>query len=108
MKTEILKNGNLKLIADSNDITELRELQENNPDDFTSDNIMYEFMEEFIGNSEYDFITPESIGALTDAPILGVTDENDNVITAYGFMDYAIIALHDQLLQYGQAVLVKA
>ncbi|MFW6008627.1 MAG: hypothetical protein ACOCP8_05105 [archaeon] len=49
-----------------------------------------EIMENFMANSEFQWIAPEEIDALTDAPIIGVRDENDNVIEAYGFMDYQI------------------
>lgn len=112
MRTTILENGNLKLTLGDGDIDDLKDLKANNPDDFGCDNIMYEYFEEFISNSEYDWVSPEHIGALTDAPILATFGENDNdmgdrdVIDAYGFMDYCLISLQDQLLEYGEAVLI--
>jgi hypothetical protein len=74
--------------------------------DWQSDAVMHEFFEDFIANTEYEWINPEEIGALTDAPILGVRDENENVIEAYGWMNYAVQSLMDALYN-GKAVLQK-
>lgn len=113
MKTEILANGNLKLTIDKIEQAEFRALHAIDPDNFGSDNNMYEIFEDIISNSEYDWIAPEQIGALTDAPILATFGINDNdrgdreIENAYGFMDYCIISLQDQLLEYGEAILTK-
>ena len=85
----------------------LEEVREYYPDDgFCSNDVMYEFFEGFIANTEWEWISPEDIGALTDAPILGIKDENDNVIEAYGFMDYAVRSILEDL-ESGKAVLQK-
>lgn len=110
IQTEKTENS-LILTLDSEDfgMKMLREIKENcldDFDDFSSDNVMYEFFEEFIANSEWEWIQPEEIGALTDAPILGIRDEDDRVIEAYGFMNYAIESLLD-VLYSGKAVLQK-
>lgn len=90
---------------------ELRETYPDNGEDggtdtFGSDAVMFEFFEGFIANTEWEWIGAEEICALTSAPILGIKDENDNVIEAYGFMDYAIRSLLQDLFE-GEAVLQK-
>lgn len=75
--------------------------------DINSDNVMFEFFEAFIANSEWDWVRPEEIGALTDAPILGIRDKYDNVIEAYAFMDYQVKSLMQQLADYGEAILQR-
>ena len=105
MHHKITKDG-LLLIADLEDLQELTDLKDN--DDFGSEYTMHEILEDFVCNSEFSWILPEDIGALTDAPILGIVDNNDNstVIEAFGFMDYQVISLQEQLLQYGSALLI--
>lgn len=71
------------------------------------DSSMYEMFDDILANCEWEWISPEEIGALTDAPILGIKDENDNVIEAYGFMDYAIDSLLGRLFEYGEVELRK-
>lgn len=72
-----------------------------------TDSSMYEMFDDILANCEYEWILPEDIGALTSAPILGIRDENDKVIEAYGFMDYAIESLLGQLFKHGEALLIK-
>jgi len=55
-----------------------------------SDQAMYEFFEDILANCEWEWIDAEEIGALTSAPILGYRDENENVVAAYGFMNYCV------------------
>lgn len=83
-------------------------------------------LEPFLPNWELDWIRPEEIGALTDAPILGIRqgymavdapenpgnlpapnrtrDEADRVTAAWGFMDYALRSFVDDLIETGKAV----
>lgn len=75
--------------------------------DWQSDKSRLEFFEGLIANTEWDWIDPEEIGALTDAPILGLRNENDNVIEAYGYMDYQVNSLM-QALAWGKAIFTKA
>jgi len=75
-------------------------------DTFGCDEMMHEFFEEFIANSEWEWISPEEIGALTDAPILGIKDENEEVIEAYGYMNYAVTSLMEAL-RHGNVILRK-
>ena len=94
------------LILTLNNRKRIEEFKEDYPDDFSSDSVMYEFFEEFICNSEWEWIDPQEIGALTDAPILGIKNESGRVIEVYGFMNYAVESLLDALYD-GKAVLQK-
>ena len=47
------------------------------------DATMYEFFEDILANSEYEWITPQEIGALTSAPILGIREENGDISDEY-------------------------
>jgi len=89
-------------------IRAIQEAKEQNPDEFCSDDVMYEFFEGFIANTEWEWIDSGDIGALTSAPILGIRDVmNDEVEEAYGYMDYAIKSIMEDLLEHGYATLIK-
>ena len=108
MKYEILPDGNLKLSITPEEQKELQEVLDEAPDDFDSDNYMYDMMEDLIGNSELNWVFPEDIGALTDAPILGTHKDNTEVVDqAWGWMNYCIISLQRELLEKGYAILQK-
>lgn len=57
---------------------------------------IYELLEGFVCNGDYDWINPEDIGALTDADIIGVvvyagdTDEIEDVPVVYWDEQYCI------------------
>ena len=127
MISEILENGDLKLIVDAEDQELLRVLQAEDPDGFCSDNTMLDWFDAFIGNSEYEWIIPEEVGALTSAPMLGMyglervrknTDSPsirvagswDNrvwvldVVSCWAFMDYQIVSVQERLLEIGEVV----
>jgi len=106
MYIEAIKKEN-SLVLVLKDKKFMDEVSKDYPDDFGSDNVLYEFFEGFIANTEFEWIAPEEIGALTDAPILGVRDESETVIEAYGYMDYAVRSLLEDLRDYGEAVLQK-
>ena len=72
-----------------------------------TDNVLYDYFENFISNSEYEWGSAEEIGALTSAPILVSRDRNDNVIEAYGFMDYCLRSPLQELLEYGKVKFQK-
>ena len=76
---EILPNKNLKLIA----TPEFYEDYE----DYDGDelNVMHDLLEDIRGNSGFSWVDPETIGALTEAPI--ITDEmdySDETFDTYG------------------------
>ncbi len=105
------KSGNLILTIDDDDraILQLWKDEMGNeigsPHRFESDDTMYEFFDDILGNSEFTWIGPEENGDLTDAPILGIYGEPER---RYGFMDYAIVSMLERLLDTGKAVLQGA
>jgi len=128
MKAHLLHNGNLKITVDAEERKLLRQTRHEDPDHFQSDVFMHDWFEGFIGNSEYDWARPEYCGALTDAPMLAIFGEETQVPegvdtsmiahTGYwegshwynpvekcwGFMDYQVISVQEQLLEHGYAV----
>jgi len=88
-------------------IRAIKEHKEAYSDEWQSDKVMYEFFEGFIANTEWEWISAEDIGALTSAPILGIKDENGEVIEAYGFMDYALRSILDDLFQDHKVIFQK-
>ena len=79
-----------------------------NEEDFNSDNVRFEFFEDFIANTEWEWISPYfDVDVLTDAPMLGIKDENDEVIEVYGYMDYAIKSLMQALYDDKKVILQK-
>lgn len=82
-----------------------------------SDSAMHDFLEPITCNSELEWIRPEWVRALTDAPILGIVRRNDNDLPKYrdklicirehwGWMDYQVTSLLEALRDTGRAVLV--
>lgn len=57
--------------------------------------------------TELDTISPEEIGALTSAPILGLRDDKGEPTAAWAFMDYAIRSFIQDLIDNGKAVFVS-
>ena len=72
-----------------------------------TDNILVKLLEDHLCNG-WEFVAPEDLGALTDAPILSdevERDEDGNVTkvgTVYWFPDYAIRCELDELLEKGE------
>lgn len=52
------------------------------------------------------WVRPETIGVLTDAPILGLR-RGGRVYAAWGFMDYAVRCFVDDLIETGEAVFLS-
>ena len=120
----------LTITADAEDLAELAELKTDDPDGFGNDRMMVEFFEDLLANSELDWIDAADMGDLTDAPMLGIRgDEQDHksgpfgvthcghwdekdwyqpITHRWGFMDYQVRSLLDDLLDRGEAVLVSA
>lgn len=114
MKATILENGNLKISITTREQRALNTLKHN--DDFGTDRLLREVLEPLICNSEYEFIQPEEIEALTSSPCLGVLGEErplrdgetpgrggnrlagywngtqrvQDITKAWAFMDYAV------------------
>ena len=88
--------GALRIKAD---LAERQHLKEDKPTEG-------EALESLLANSDLDWIQPDEIGALTDAPILGFR-EDGNVIAAWGFMDYQVQSFVDDLIEKGEAVFIS-
>ena len=86
---------------------ELEDTQACYPFEFHTDEVMYEFFEGFIANTEWEWINPVEVSALTSAPLLGIRDENGQVLECYGFMEYALRSILEDLNKNGQVVLQK-
>lgn len=106
MKFTKTKKG-LKITIDKTDKIFLSEIKEDNDDELGSTKAEMEFFEDYLCNSEWEWIAPENIGALTSAPILGIKDENDEVIEAYGYMDYQVYSMLEELETHGEILLQK-
>jgi len=75
-------------------------------EDILSDASMYDFLEPLICNSDLEWIDPKETGDITDAPILGIRDEENNVLGRWGWTYYQVISLLEELRDQGRAVLV--
>ena len=127
MNVEFDSKGNMVMKADDEDRVFLQTLKDEDPDRFGTDAFMYEYLEEFVVNNDYDWTRPEYCGALTSAPMLAIygperrirKGENPdymNVVgswdgftrvqpvkSAWAFMDYQMASVQAQLLETGQA-----
>lgn len=131
-KTE---EGHLRIAADQEMQAELIQMRSENPDKFGTDSNLYEVFEGLTSNSELSWISPETIGALTDAPILGIfgdeypidgvdmsdprvvgryPDDKGNlrhwvqdVEEAWGFMDYALRSPLEDLANKGYVIFMS-
>lgn len=99
------KAGNLIIRTQGQERRELR--QESKKEGFHSNDFLYELFESFIANSEFQWVEPEEVAALTAAPILGTRDVNDNVVDVWWFPDYAIRSPQEDLLNHGRVVFQK-
>ena len=100
------KNG-LKITIDDADKKFLKELSEDNHNVLCTRTAEYDFFESYLCNSDWEWINPEDIAALTDAPILGIRDENNEVTEAYGYMDYQVYSMLEELEIHGEIFLQK-
>jgi hypothetical protein len=131
MKHTILENGDLRI-----DITPCEQIELNammkTVDNPNTDEFMYDLLEPLICNSELQWIRPEEIGALTDAPILGIRGQErlakdgerlidkqvtaqsfgktfvEDVEKAWAFMDYQIRSVQQDLAENGYVIFGKA
>jgi hypothetical protein len=98
-------NGCLIITADSKDKEYILECLENSNEGSRASE--FEVMEHALCNSELDWVSAEEIGALTDAPILGLRDEQGEVTAAWAFMDYQVRSFLQDLLTDGEAVFIS-
>ena len=93
----------LTLVANRKDRQELGRLHKELGETFHSDNTMVDWLHTFIDLSEFGWTLPEEIGALTAAPILTRRDDHYNIVDAFGFMDYCLHSVLQDLQETGKA-----
>ena len=104
--THYFRGKKLILTVDAEERQELQEQKESN-EDFDSDDFMIDFLEPLTCNSDLDWISPEETGDLTDAPMLGIRDEEDNVVDRWAFMSYETRSVQQTLLTFGTATFIQ-
>jgi hypothetical protein len=103
LKTKTLPNGDLEIsFANPKDAESL-----------DADEDWAETFEDLVANNDFDWVSPEEIGALTDAPMFGEIDRNDQgdltkVHAVYWFPDYMVKNPVEILKQDGKVVFKKA
>jgi len=101
----------LKITIDDTDREFLQEVSKDNHNQLCTEKAEQDFFAPFLENSEYEWIRPEDIGALTSAPILGITEENDNgdnvCVEVFGYMDYQVYSMLEELDNHGEILLIK-
>jgi hypothetical protein len=75
-------------------------------DEIQSDKAMIEFFEHLTCNSELEWIDAADTGDLTDAPMLGTTDESGKVLSRWALMDYQVRGPLEDLRDTGKAVFI--
>jgi hypothetical protein len=115
MEMQILENGNLKITIDNSDDREM--IADSLENSFHKDHGVIEDMLENTGwtpNGRLYSVLPESIGALTDAPILSDEvsfndDGSQDVIgRVWWYPNYQVESFAEKLLENGFVVFDKA
>ena len=91
----------LTIVASRKDRQELGRLHKEYSDSFHSTNTMIDWLDSFIGSSEFSWSSDEI--ALCSCPCLVRRDEDDAIIDAFGFMDYCLRSVLQDLQEYGEA-----
>jgi hypothetical protein len=84
------------------------ELNLDGSDAFSTERSLYEIFEWLTCNSEYEFVQADETGDLTAAPLLGIRDEQGNIVQRWGFMDYQLRGPQDDLAEAGRCRFVGA
>lgn len=104
-------DGNKLIITVDQEERDQLRLEKIENEDFQSDDFMFEFLEPLICNSELNWVDPSITGDLTDAPMLGIFDpdnQEDNVVLdRWAFMDYMVKSVIQELLDHGQVIFVQ-
>ena len=86
----------LTLFIDPEDREELRTLMEESIEGGSAPE--YEALDHMIGNSELDWVFPSETGDLTDAHLLGIRDEEGEVIERWGYAPSAVKCFLKEML----------
>lgn len=107
-----LENGSiLEIRADAEDKARIQAIMDNGTDNGDSDILCrtateWDFFESYLCNTEYNWVSADMTGDLTDAPMLGRLDEDGEVSHRWAFMDYQIKSLLEELLEHGKVQFV--
>lgn len=94
------KHGRLVLRADAEDRATMRaEVAEGESLD---DAVEERMRESLFYNGPFQSVDPSETGDLTDAPMIGVKDEDDNVIIRFAYMDYQILDWREEIMETGE------
>lgn len=109
MRASFEANGDLRITMSPEERAELRDLSnELGTERFWTDDTMLDVLEPFTCNSEYDWVHPVEVAALTEAPILGTRDENYNPVEVWWYPNYMVQSPLCDLLNCGFVVFTKA
>jgi len=76
--------------------------EEHNPD---SNEVMHEVFWRLLANSDLSWVDPSDWGDLTDAPMLGIRDhDDDEVLERWAYMSYQIKSPVAELAETGKVV----
>jgi hypothetical protein len=108
MKYEITDDRKkLTLTIDPEEQAALQLTRTEEPDDWGTTTLETDFLEPLICNSELEWIDPADTGDLTDAPMLGICDEEENILERWAFMDYQVRSFLDDLADHGKATFIS-
>ena len=96
----------LTVHADADERAALAEARTDNPEEWGGSPIEADTLEHLLCNSELDWVNPTDTGDLTDAPMIGITDEDGTVLERWAFMDYQLRTFCDDLIERGEAVFI--
>ena len=91
----------LTITADDGERANLRDLG----DKIRLDSTLCDCLEHITCNSELSWVYPEETGDLTNAPMLGIRDDEQSVTERWAHMDYQIISFLEVLRDKGEIVL---
>jgi hypothetical protein len=97
----------LKIIIGHDEVQYLRRMKKDLElcdDHFATTMQECDFLEPLVCNSELDWIDPTETGDLTEAPMLGIRDEEGKVIERWAYMDYQVRSFLSDLADNGYAV----
>ncbi len=77
-------------------------------DDYGSEQFEIDFLEPLICNSELKWVSPSETGDLTDAPMLGIRNEEGKVTERWAYMNYQIQSFCGDFIKDGYAVFVSS
>lgn len=95
----------LTLTVDKEEQQRLGQLHKELGDHFHSDRAYMNWFENFIANSEFYWSCGEI--PLTSCPCLVRRDEDYNITEAFGFMDYQVRSILQDLQEYGKVFFIR-